>query len=45
MNKEIYETPVTEIIRFETEDVITTSTPEIGGGDEGGTGLPVIPFG
>jgi len=25
MNKEIYETPVTEIIRFETEDVITTS--------------------
>ena len=25
MNKEKYETPVTEIIRFETEDVITTS--------------------
>lgn len=25
MKKEKYETPVTEIIRFETEDVITTS--------------------
>lgn len=25
MNKEKYEVPVTEIIEFETEDVITTS--------------------
>jgi len=24
-NKEIYETPVIEVIQFETEDVITTS--------------------
>lgn len=27
MEKEIYEAPATEIIRFETEDVITDSTP------------------
>ena len=34
MNKEKYEVPVTEIIEFETEDVITTS-----GIDEGDIGL------
>ena len=28
MNKEIYETPVTEIIRFETEDILTDSARE-----------------
>jgi len=33
MEKEIYETPEIEVIRFETEDVITTS-----GGEESGIG-------
>lgn len=30
--KEKYETPVCEVIEFETEDVITTSNPDIGDG-------------
>ena len=30
--KEKYETPVCEVIEFETEDVITTSDPIIGDG-------------
>lgn len=29
-----YETPLCEVIEFVTEDVITTSGPEIGGGDD-----------
>lgn len=33
--REKYETPEMEVIEFETEDVITTSGMEIGGGDEG----------
>lgn len=33
--KEAYEVAEMEIIEFETEDVITTSTGEIGGGGEG----------
>ena len=33
--KEKYETPVCEVIEFETEDVITTSNPLLGeGGNE-----------
>lgn len=33
--KEKYETPVCEVIKFETEDVITTSNPLLGdGGNE-----------
>lgn len=32
--REKYETPEMEVIEFETEDVITTSS-NIGGGDEG----------
>ena len=38
--KEIYETPVTEVIRFDTEDVITTSgLRDITGG---GNDTPVV---
>ena len=33
--KEAYEAAEMEIIEFETEDVITSSGGEIGGGDEG----------
>ena len=33
--KEAYEVAEMEIIEFETEDVITTSSGEIGGGGEG----------
>lgn len=33
MNKEKYEVPVTEIIEFTTEDVITTSGTGVGEGD------------
>lgn len=33
--KEAYEVAEMEIIKFETEDVITTSGGEIGGGGEG----------
>lgn len=33
MKKEKYETPVTEIIEFETEDVITTSTVSFDSGE------------
>ena len=33
--KEVYEVAEMEIIEFETEDVITTSIGEIGGGGEG----------
>lgn len=29
-----YETPQLEITIFETEDIITTSPPEMGGGDD-----------
>lgn len=35
MNKERYEVPVTEIVLFDTEDVITTSSDI----DQGDTGL------
>ena len=34
--KEKYETPVCEVIEFETEDVITTSGIGEGGNEEGG---------
>lgn len=33
MKKEKYEIPITEIIEFETEDVITTSGLDTGEGD------------
>ena len=33
MKKEKYEIPVTEIIKFATEDVITTSDLDVGEGD------------
>ena len=33
MKKEKYEIPITEIIKFETEDVITTSGLDEGEGD------------
>ena len=36
MEKQAYETPETEIIVFETEDVITTSGGDIGAGMGGG---------
>ncbi len=45
MKKELFVESKLEVLEISAEDVITTSTPEIGGGDEGGTGLPVIPFG
>lgn len=38
MGKEVYETPEMEIIRFETEDIITTSGIGDNDQDLGGTG-------
>ena len=37
MKKEIYEKPETEIIRFETEDVITASGLSVGSDGDGDT--------
>lgn len=34
ITKKEYETPNMEITIFETEDIITASDPEIGGGDD-----------
>ncbi len=40
MKKELYEVPVSEVIPFENEDVITTSTPgNLGDWDLNGDGI------